>query len=90
MRKLTRRLGAETVSELTRALIAKAVTERRFRPRAARIDSTVVEADVRYPTDDGLALQGARALAAQGRRLARRSGSRGRRCAIARAPLAGG
>jgi hypothetical protein len=45
---------------------------------------------VRYPTDDGLALQGARALAAQGRRLARRSGSRGRRCAIARAPLAGG
>jgi transposase, IS5 family len=34
----------------------------------------VVEADVRYPTDDGLALQGARALAAQGRRLARRIG----------------
>jgi transposase, IS5 family len=52
----------------------KAVRERRLRPRAARIDSTVVEADVRYPTDDGLALQGARALARQGRRLARRIG----------------
>jgi transposase, IS5 family len=74
VRKLTRRLGAETVAELTRALIEKAVREPRFRPRAARIDSTVVEADVRYPTDVGLALQGARALAAQGRRLARRVG----------------
>jgi transposase, IS5 family len=74
VRKLTRRLGAETVAELTRALIAKAVRERRFRARAARIDSTVVEADVRYPTDDVLALRGARALAREGRRLAGRIG----------------
>jgi transposase, IS5 family len=74
VRKLTRRLGWEAVAELTRAVIEKAVRERRFRARAARIDSTVVEADVRYPTDDGLALQGARALARQGRRLARRVG----------------
>ena len=28
---------------------------RRFVVRAARIDSTVVEADIRYPTDLGLA-----------------------------------
>jgi hypothetical protein len=41
IRKLTRRLGAETVSELTRALITEATRERRFRPRAVRIDSTV-------------------------------------------------
>ena len=27
-----------------------------IRSRAARVDSTVVEADVRYPTDSGLAL----------------------------------
>jgi transposase, IS5 family len=70
VRKLTRRLGPEVVNELTRAVIEKAVRERRFRPRAARIDSTVVEADVRYPSDDRLALQGVRALARQGRRLA--------------------
>ena len=70
IRKLTRRLGAKTVNEIIRALIAKAKRERRFRPRAARIDSTVVEADVRYPSDAILALQGARALARQGRRLA--------------------
>jgi transposase, IS5 family len=76
VRKLTRRLGPEVVAELTRAVIEKAVRERRFRPRAARIDSTVVEADVRYPSDAGLALQGVRALAREGRRLARRIGAR--------------
>ena len=46
VRKLTRRLGAEVVHELTRLVIQKARREKRFRPRAARIDSTVVEADV--------------------------------------------
>lgn len=74
VRKLTRRLGAETVAALTRTVIAKAVRERRFRARAARIDSTVVEADVRYPSDAVLCLQGARALARSGRRLAQRIG----------------
>ncbi len=33
VRKLTRRIGPETVSELTRALIVKATREKRFRPR---------------------------------------------------------
>lgn len=74
VRKLTRRLGSEVVNELSMALIAKASRERRFRPRAARIDSTVVEADVRYPSDAMLALQGARALARQGKRLGERIG----------------
>ena len=69
VRKLTRRLGAETVAELTRALIEKAHRERRFRARAVRIDSTVVEADIGYPTDSGLAAQGVRALAREGRKL---------------------
>ena len=63
VRKLTRRLGAGVVNEITRMVIDKARREKRFRPRAARIDSTVVEADVRYPTDSGLALDSARVLA---------------------------
>jgi hypothetical protein len=46
IRKLRRRLAPETVSELTLALIAKATRERRYRPRAVRIESTVVETDV--------------------------------------------
>jgi transposase, IS5 family len=70
VRKLTRRLGAEVVHQLTRELIQKARREKRFRPRAARIDSTVVEADIRYPTDSGLASDGVRALAWEGRKLA--------------------
>jgi transposase, IS5 family len=72
VRKLVRRLGPEVVAELTRVVIGKAQRERRFRARAVRIDATVVEADIRYPSDGMLALQGARALARQGRRLAGR------------------
>jgi transposase, IS5 family len=70
LRKLTRRLGPEVVAGLTRAVIAKGVAETRFRARAVRIDSTVVEADVRYPTDAGLAGDAVRLLAREGKRAA--------------------
>jgi transposase, IS5 family len=69
VRKLARRLGADVVAEITRMVIDKAQRETRFTARAARIDSTVVEADIRYPSDAMLALQGARALAREGRKL---------------------
>ena len=72
VRKLVRRLGPEVVAELTRVVIGKAQREARFAARAVRIDATVVEADIRYLTDGGLAWQGARALARQGRKLAGR------------------
>jgi transposase, IS5 family len=79
VRKLVRRLGPEVIAELTRVVIGKAQRETRFVGRAVRIDSTVVEADIRYPTDGGLAWQGARALAREGRRLAGRLGGPTRR-----------
>ena len=69
VRKLTRRLGSEVAEELTRCVIAKAQRETRFKARAARIDSTVVEADVRYPTDSGLTLDGARVLAREAKKV---------------------
>jgi transposase, IS5 family len=69
VRKLARRLGAEVVQEITRIVISKAQRETRFRARAARIDSTVVEADIRYPSDAMLALQGVRVLAREGRKV---------------------
>jgi IS5 family transposase len=72
VRKLVRRLGPEVVAELTRVVIGTAQRETRFVARAVRIDSTVVEADIRYPTDAGLAWQGARALAREGGKLAGR------------------
>lgn len=69
VRKLARRLGPSVVEEITRIVIAKAQRETRFRARAARIDSTVIEADIRYPSDAMLALQGVSALAREGRKL---------------------
>ena len=68
VRKLARRLGPSVVQEITRIVIAKAQRETRFRARAARIDSTVIEADIRYPSDAMLALEGVRALAREGRK----------------------
>jgi IS5 family transposase len=68
IRKLCRRLGPEVIEELCRQVIAGAVRERRFTPRAARIDSTVVEADVRYPSDLGLPADATRALAREAKK----------------------
>ena len=79
VRKLTRRIGAETVNELTRSLIETALRQKRFRPRAVRVDSTVIEADVRYPTDADLASHGVRVLAREGRKLAKLIGETKRR-----------
>src|SRR3954467_8016299 len=72
VRKLVRRLGPEVVDEITRAVIGKAQRETRFVARAARIDSTVVEAVVRYSPESVLGMHGARALEREGRKLARR------------------
>jgi IS5 family transposase len=73
---MTRRLGAETVSEMIRSLIVSATREKRFRPRAVRIDSTVIEADIKHPSDAGLAGHGVRSLAREGRKLAKLIGEK--------------
>src|SRR3954462_6276095 len=52
VRKLVRRLGPEVIEAITRAVVAGATVvggERRIVARAARIDSTVIESDIRYP-----------------------------------------
>jgi IS5 family transposase len=69
VRKLARRLGPEAVEEITRLVIEKATRETRFRGRAVRVDSTVVEADIRYPSDAMLALGGVRALSRESKKL---------------------
>lgn len=71
IRKLVKRLGAEVIEEITMRVIERATAvgaERRFVARAARIDSTVVESDIRYPTDLGLAQDAARMLAAEAKK----------------------
>ncbi len=70
VRKLTRRLGPELVDELIRSVIERAIADKRFRPRALRADSTVAGADIRYPTDAGLASDAVRVLARAGRKVA--------------------
>ncbi len=62
VRKMTRRLGPEVVDELIRSLITKATSERRLHLRAMRCDSTVLEADIRFPTDIGLVEDAVRTL----------------------------
>ncbi len=70
VRTLVRRLGPEVIDEVTRQVIGVAVGDRGFRPRALRADSTVAEADIRYPTDVGLAADAVRVLAKAARKVA--------------------
>jgi IS5 family transposase len=74
IRKLTRRLGTEVIDEITRLVIGREVREKRFTARAIRVDSTVVEADVRYPNDAALATDATRVLARAARKLAALAG----------------
>jgi len=83
VRKLTKRVGEQTVNEIIRTLIASAVREQRFRAGAGRIDSTVIEADIKYPTDAGLAAQGVKSFAREGRKLAKAIGQAASGYAIA-------
>lgn len=66
--KLTKRLGPGLVEELNAGLLSLAVERRVLRSRRLRVDTTVVEADVRSPTDSGLCAHAVSRLA----RLARR------------------
>jgi transposase, IS5 family len=52
--KLTRRLGEQTVTALNEALLAAAAEHKVLRTQRVRADTTVVAANVRYPTDAGL------------------------------------
>jgi transposase, IS5 family len=52
--KLTKRLGPELLEELNAELLSLAVERKVLRSRRLRVDTTVVEADIRSPTDSGL------------------------------------
>ncbi|MDF1595718.1 MAG: ISNCY family transposase [Acidimicrobiia bacterium] len=52
--KITTRCGSATVDQLNEVLITKAVEARLVKTSRVRADTTVVEADVKYPTDSGL------------------------------------
>src|SRR3989449_9716665 len=52
--KLTKRLGPGLLEELNAGLLALAVERKVLRSRRLRVDTTVVEADIRSPPDSGL------------------------------------
>lgn len=52
--KLTRRFGPEVVEQLNGTVLKTAVERKLLRSRRLRVDCTVTEADVAYPTDSGL------------------------------------
>jgi IS5 family transposase len=67
--KLVRRAGTQTIAQLNTALLAKLAADKLLRGRKLRVDTTVVEADIDYPTDADLLEQAVRRLGGLVRRI---------------------
>jgi IS5 family transposase len=67
--KLTTRCGSAAVDGLNEALLAKAAGQKLLRTARVRADTTVIPANVAYPTDSGLLARAVRRIAATGRRV---------------------
>jgi transposase, IS5 family len=67
--KLVRRAGPEVVEELNAALLDKLAAGKLLRARKLRVDTTVVEADIDYPTDADLLEHAVRKLGGLVRRV---------------------
>ena len=64
-----RRLGPDRIQAVNEAVVARLHQRKIIRGRRFRQDSTVIEADIEYPTDAGLLAKGIRALTRLGRKL---------------------
>jgi IS5 family transposase len=69
IRKLTRRCGPELIESLNRELLAAAHRRGEVDLDWVRVDTTVVEADIKYPTDSGLLTAATCRIASRLRRL---------------------
>lgn len=67
--KLATRCGTAAVEGCNEALLAKAAEAKLLRTNRLRADTTVVPADVAYPTDSGLLAKAIRRIAVTGRRI---------------------
>jgi transposase, IS5 family len=77
--KLTTRCGTAAVDGLNETLLAKAMEAKVLRTNRLRADTTVVPANVAYPTDSGLLARAVRLIAATGRRIQAAGGAVGTR-----------
>jgi IS5 family transposase len=85
--KLTKRLGPELLEQLNAELLSLAVERKVLRSRRLRVDTTIVEADIRSPTDSGLCAHAVSRLTRLAKRvkavgLARQSRLRDRRRSV--------
>jgi len=78
--KLTKRLGPGLLEELNAELLSLAVERKVLRSRRLRVDTTIVEADVRNPTDSGLCAHAVSRLTRLARRI--QSAGLGRRARV--------
>lgn len=60
--KLSQKYDEDTLRELNEALVLKLKEKKVIRGRKLRIDTTVIEADIHYPTDTGLLADGAKVI----------------------------
>ena len=67
--KLTTRCGSAAIGGLNEALLAKAAEAKLLRTNRIRVDTTVVPANVCYPTDSGLLAKAVRRIAVTGKRI---------------------
>ena len=67
--KLTSRCGTAAIDGLNEALLAKAVEAKVLRTSRLRADTTVIPANVAYPTDSGLLAKAVKRIAVTGQRI---------------------
>lgn len=60
--KLVHRFGPEAVEEMNKAVLAHLAGKKKLKTRKLKVDTTVTESDIAYPTDTGLLYQGVRKL----------------------------
>ena len=73
--KLTTRCGSIAVDGLNAALLAKAADAKLLRTNRVRADTTVVPANVSYPTDSGLLAKAIRRIGSTGQRIHQAGGA---------------
>jgi IS5 family transposase len=77
MGRLTRQLGPEAIAELHRRTVAIAVEKKIIKGAKLRVDTTVVETNIHYPTDSTLMGDGVRVLTRVMKRVAKAAGKVG-------------
>ena len=73
--RLGQAIGEETIGELHDRVVALAQERGIVRGRKMRVDTTVVETNVHYPTDSGLLNDGARVLTRTMKQMEKKAGS---------------